>query len=103
MALVATETNPLLPVPDTNSKPIQFGYGTLAFDSAYPTGGEALTLTGMREILNMICGKFGDWVFEWDAANQKLEAYVMSTGLEVANGTDLSTATGIPYMAWGNP
>lgn len=104
MALVATDINIFMPVmKDTDGKPIAFVIGTLAFDSSYPTDGEAITVGNMREVKGLMAGKYGDWIFEYDVTNKKLKAYVMSTGLEVANGTNLSTATGIPYVAWGNP
>ena len=104
MALVATD---ILVFPqtivDTNGKPIKLVLGTLAFDSSYPTGGEAITIANMSEVLGMIINPWADWTFRYIKSSALVIAYVASTGIEVANGTNLSAVDLASYIAWGNP
>lgn len=65
--------------------------------TSYPTNGESITPTilglegaGKPRLLgNPIPLETLDLGFLYDRTNQKLKAVVLSTGLEVANGTDL--------------
>lgn len=81
----------------------------LAFDSSYPTGGEALTPNnlGMEQIVMLIIQCQGGYSFEYDISNQKVKAYWVDTTVdgapqaEVANTTDLSGVTGVQCLAIG--
>lgn len=70
----------------------------IAFDSSYPTGGEAIDVSGAEGFAAVIpfAGKEG-YGFEWDAAGQKLLAYYADYDaaadgalIQVPNTTDLS-------------
>lgn len=88
--------------------------GTIAMDSSYPTGGEALDPSANTRF-DFLLAKGGGaaasglgYQFEWDAANQKLVATYgdnnnASDGplIEVPNATDLSAQTAIPFIAIG--
>jgi len=81
--------------------------GTIAFDSAYPTGGEALTFEGFTPVAVMIQSSAG-YVFSWDTTNNKVIAYYAdySTGtdgvlIQVANGVSLSSLSAVQYIAIG--
>lgn len=83
--------------------------GTIAFDSSYPTGGEALDLSGKLKTLKsvMLENKSG-YVFEYDYANKLVKAYYYDydagadgAAIEVANTTDLSAVTGVRFTAIG--
>ena len=85
-------------------------YGTIAFDSSYPTGGEAIDV-GSNERLDVVfCGTYPSatvgYLFSWDAANQKLRAHrtdqVDDPAEEVPDTTDLSALTSIPFLAIGS-
>lgn len=73
---------------------------TLAFDDAYPTGGEALTAdnVGLSRIDQAIIAPAGGFVFEWDQTNKKVKAYWVDTSTdgaamaEVPNDTDINAA-----------
>lgn len=78
--------------------------GTFAFDSSYPTGGEAMTF-GFTPA-TVIVPSFGGYVFSW--VSNKLIAYYAdydATGdgvlIQVANATNLSALTAVPYIAIG--
>lgn len=81
----------------------------LAFDSSYPTGGEALTADdfGMQDIIAMIVLSNAGYVFEYDIANEKLKAFWVDTTtdgsplVEVVDTTDLSGVTDVQCMAFG--
>jgi hypothetical protein len=85
--------------------------GTIDFDSSYPTGGEALDLASNTRIETLIAQSKSGYVFEWDAANQKLLAYRQKDPAaaggadialpQVANATDLSAVTGVQFIAIG--
>lgn len=82
---------------------------TIAFDSSYPTGGEALSIAdldlGAEPVLVLIPPKSG-YIFEYDYTNHKVLVYVeeaVAAGgplLEVANTTDLSAITGVRVVAF---
>lgn len=86
-------------------------YTTIAFDSSYPTGGEAVTSNalGLGTILMAFSpGTTSGYVFQWDNANNKLLAYYGDNNnaadgplIEVPAATDLSSLTAIPLIAIG--
>lgn len=65
----------------------------ITFDSSYPTGGEPLSAAtlGFRKILFVNAPRSGANLFQYDYTNSKLLAYVATTGVEVADTTDLHT------------
>jgi hypothetical protein len=81
--------------------------GTIAFDSSYPTGGEALDIGSASEvILHVQAGPKSGYVFEFDYANQKLLAYYADNNnasdgalIQVPDTTDLSAVTGVRFRA----
>lgn len=77
---------------------------TVAFDSSYPTGGEALTTAqlGLGSIDAVWVPNKGAHSFQYDQANSKILAYTNSDGAEVANTTDLSAQTAVLVYAIGN-
>lgn len=81
-------------------QPIFMKVVTVAFDSSYPTGGEALDHTdyqpkGTPVFLGAICETDGTYRFEYDEENSKLVAITWVDGAEVANTTDLSALTAV--------
>lgn len=82
---------------------------TVAFDSSYPTGGEAIDAAGNRQFSSVwAVGGTGGYSFSWDRANQKLLAYYSdnnnaadSAQIEVPNTTDLSALTAVKLCAIG--
>lgn len=87
-------------------------YGTVTFDSSYPTGGESFdeTQIGLHRLdfLTLNQGEDG-FVFHWDKANEKVMAFGQEPtnatagviGLsQVAAATDLSNAV-IEFQAFG--
>ena len=77
----------------------QLVVGTLAWDSSYPTGGESLSITDVEYVHTLIPGRAGANTFAYDKANNKVLAYVATTGVEVANAVDLSAQTATPFVA----
>lgn len=82
--------------------------GTIAMDSSYPTGGEALDASGNEQLDYVFCSHSGGYSFHWDAANQKLLVYyadydAVADGalIQVPNTTDLSALTAVPFIAIG--
>lgn len=70
-------------------------FDTVTFDSSYPTGGEAVVATdfGLTSLFTIIpLSDNGTNVIAFDKTNSKLLAYVRTTGVEVANATDLSAS-----------
>jgi hypothetical protein len=51
--------------------------GTIAFDSSYPTGGEALTALAakFKTLLRVVCEQNTGYMFEFDKTNTKLKVY----------------------------
>lgn len=86
-------------------------HGTIAMDSSYPTGGEAIDVSGNEKFEVLIPDSANGYVFRFDAPNQKLLAYrTKDPGdaggadivlQQVANATDLSAVTAIPFIAIG--
>lgn len=77
----------------------------ITFDSSYPTGGESLAVAdlfdpafgkGVVTSLHYVSPASrktpASNVFYYDYTNSKMLAFVITTGVEVANTTDLSTA-----------
>lgn len=84
--------------------------GTFDFDSSYPTGGEACDLSQYfkGDPLGAIFAPKAGYVFEYDATNKKVKAYYADYDaaadgalIEVANTTNLSAVTGVPFIIWG--
>lgn len=48
--------------------------GTLAFDSSYPTGGEAISLP-LNEVKGMFIENKSGYMFEYDRINKKVKAF----------------------------
>lgn len=116
MAAVLTLDNPEIPVlldqlPDSGPD-FLFRTGTIAFDSSYPTGGEALNLEALcgvdRVVLALIGphkGYFFTYVYTATAANRKVKAWYADANavadgalIEVANATSLATLTAVPVL-----
>lgn len=83
-------------------------HGTIALDSSYPTGGETLDVSGNERFDVLIADSVGGYVFSFVASSQKLLAYVGDNDAgadgvlaQVANTTDLSAVTTIPFIAIG--
>lgn len=80
---------------------------SIDFDNSYPTGGEALDLSGDFPILLGVFtdgGKAG-YVPQYDYANKKILMYEAGADAaaldEVADTTDLSAITGVKLLAIG--
>lgn len=67
----------------------------LALDNSYPTGGESVTLAaiGLTRVVAVKSLGGGGLAYQYDNANQKLLAYLGTTGAEVSNAGDLSAVT----------
>lgn len=86
-------------------------YTTVALDSSYPTGGEAITANavGLGTILmGYSPGTTSGYLFQWDNTNSKLLAYyadydAVADGalIQVPNTTDLSALTAVPLILIG--
>lgn len=84
--------------------------GTVAFDSSYPTGGEALTpaTLGLIAVDHINVPAKSGYTFEYDYTNKKLLAYWVDTSVDgaaqaqVVDTTNLSTLTGVRFEAFGN-
>jgi hypothetical protein len=84
-----------------NRRDLKFVPLTLAFDSSYATGGEDFSFDGVSTIVTMIIEDSVLYSFIYDYTNDKILAYVKTTGAEVANLTDLSGQTGIHALLLG--
>lgn len=81
----------------------------LAFDSSYPTGGEALVANtlGMLDFHFVLIEPKAGYVFTFDRTNNKVMAYWTSNTadgeamVEVTDSTDLAAVTGVKVMAIG--
>lgn len=67
----------------------------LAFDSSYPSGGEAVTGWNAANVLGVNIQRSGVYDFTYDHVNLKVVAFNTGTGAEVANATDLSALTNV--------
>lgn len=83
--------------------------GSIAFDSSYPTGGEAMDISDMFTDLKAVFfeSKRG-YVFEYDYDNKKVKAMMGNNDgaadgplVEVADKTDLSALTAVKFLAVG--
>lgn len=94
-------------VSGVSNSPIAVVFGSFAFDSSYPTGGEAFDLTTYlgRGILIVSMPAKSGYVFVYDATNKKMLAYISDDAVDpldqVANTTDLSALTSVPFVAFG--
>lgn len=82
--------------------------GTIALDSSYPTGGEAVDFGNNERMDFVVTAPSGGYVGLWDAANQKLLQYYGDNNnaadgplIEAPNTTDLSALTAIPFFGIG--
>lgn len=84
--------------------------GKIAFDSSYPTGGEALDLSNHfdRLIAFIAFEPTAGYVFIYDRTNKKVKVYFADYDagadgalIEVADTTDLSALTAVYFMAVG--
>jgi len=85
-------------------------HATIAFDSSYPTGGEAITLAdlGLKEVDFCMASPKAGYVPEWDDANSKMLMYWgdnnnASDGplIEVADTTNLAAITALQAIFVG--
>jgi hypothetical protein len=94
---------------DTGGNRTEF-LGTIAFDSSYPTGGETLTNTTVERFAWLHATGGGTtasgagYVYNWDAANQKLVVLWGNAGSasvlpEFTSTGDLSALTAVPFRA----
>lgn len=88
----------------TENKAIPIGqgralcFGTLAFDSSYPTGGEVVDATGDLGYSDFwITGTTAGYLASWDPATQALLMYQQSAATsaltQVPNATNLATVS----------
>jgi hypothetical protein len=82
--------------------------GTIALDSSYPTGGEAIDHADVERFDVLTVAGGGGYIFEWDAPNQKLKLMIGdnnnaadAVAVEAANTTDVSALSALPFVAWG--
>lgn len=84
-------------------------YGTLAMDNSYPTGGLAFPLTtlGVKSVIEIDISSSAGRMFSWDGSKvtPKILAHQDATPAaaaalpQVANATDLSSHTAVPFSA----
>lgn len=84
-----------------NRRDLKFVPLTLAFDSSYPTGGEEFSFDGVSTIVTMIIEDTALYTFMYDYVNDKILAYVKTSGLQAADTTNLSAQTGIHALLIG--
>jgi hypothetical protein len=85
------------------SRALSCEMGTIAFDSSYPTGGEAVTFN-MGTVVKADIGPMSGYVFEYLAGSilvYRSGNTTTSPLVEAATGTDLSGLTAVPYVVWG--
>lgn len=104
MALVVTLDDDIS-IGDTN----HLYTGTAAFDSSYPTGGEAFDVSGNSSFSFVLFTPKSGYTFEWDKANQKViaryadyDAVADGPLIQVPDTTDLSALTAVPFIAIGS-
>lgn len=71
--------------------------GTIAFDSSYPTGGEALTdlAAKFKTLLRVVCEQNTGYLFEFDKTNTKLKVYLSSGTPVVSNAAETTHTHGV--------
>jgi len=112
MALTITRTRQIDDGPaDRGGTRLKLLIGSIAFDSSYPTGGEAMDLSNDLGTIHAV--QFFDmsgYSFEYDYANKKVIVYwgdyaqttaVDKAHVQVADTTDLSALTDVRFIAWG--
>jgi uncharacterized protein YfaP (DUF2135 family) len=82
--------------------------GTMAFDSSYPTGGEAVTFSIPHHgVIAVFMEPYGGRLYQYDNSNEKIKAYFSRGGTasgvfaEVSNTSDLSAMSNVPYVMFG--
>lgn len=89
----------------------RFKYVTLAFDSVYPTGGEAVLPAkfGLGRVDFAFFNPRAGYIFEYDYTNDKVLVYWTdlsassdSALVEVTASTDLATLTGVRGLIVGS-
>lgn len=84
--------------------------GTFDFDSSYPTDGEDFDVSSYfpKGVIAVIVPSKDGYVFEYDKDDEKIKAYYAdydagSDGalIEVADEEDLSSVTGVSFVALG--
>ncbi len=90
----------------------ELAFGAVAFDSSYPSGGEAVAATGIARIEWLIASPgpaaasgFG-YGFYWDRPNQKLlvayadyDAGADGPLIQIPDTTSLAALTAVPFIA----
>lgn len=94
---------------------IEMWFGTIAFDDAYPTNGEAWdaeSITGFSDVIAVWVQPMAGFVFQYvdsaTAADRKIKAFWVDTTTdgaalaEVANDTDINASlTAVPVLVYG--
>jgi hypothetical protein len=82
--------------------------GTVAFDSSYPTGGEAVTFSiPVASIRSVYFEPYGGRLYTYERATEKIKAWFTRGGTasgvfaEVSNTSDLSAMSNVPYVMFG--
>lgn len=85
--------------------------GTLAFDNAYPTNGEAILLSqvGLSVVDQMKLFPYVGYVGEWDGTNKKVKLFYADYDLnadgaliEVATNANAVAVSAMPFEAIGD-
>ena len=71
--------------------------GTLAMDSSYPTGGEAVTGWDDPKILKVFIQKSGTFDFLYDHVAKKVVAWDTAFTAEASSTQDLSSLSAVPF------
>lgn len=90
-------------------KVMNFVTGTIDFDSSYPTGGEDISgiFDQFSNCLGIVFESKDGYTFSADYSGQKVLAYWVDTSTDgaaqaqVVDTTDLSSITGVRFLAWG--
>lgn len=80
--------------------------GELSLDASYPAGGYVVDLPNNQRIEILLTDDHGGYSQHWDRNTQKMlvqrgGASTSTAQAEVAGGTNLSTVTGVPFLAIG--
>jgi len=86
---------------------VRFAIGTIAFDSSYPTGGEALAKEALGfsgEIAGAVFAPTAGYLFSYDLSNEKVIAYTPVKTVAAHTHTFTGTAMSItPTTLGGEP
>jgi hypothetical protein len=78
--------------------------GKVAFDSSYPTGGEAVTASNFGlnrlDVLHIAGATALGNLAVWDGTNSKIKVFCPVTGVEAADTLSLATDS-VTVTAWG--